>query len=155
MATGILFFYAGLTQNLSQIYDCERKVVNYTCVVNSTLVQWIAEPFISATGDPLFISSTSVNIPAIENDDGNVIIQLERFDGSPFTTRMQVISNLSDTFNVVCVDVDNNSSTSREHSSSMLLLALILTPVKFSPPGFSSVHCVSRVENPDMILERV
>ena len=110
-----------MTQNpiLTQDYICEEGVVRYKCIVNSTLLQWIVEPIINATGSPVFFSSTSNStVPPFQDDGGNVVIEVKRIDDDPLTATLDIKSNLSGTFDVVCIDFVSMSNESEQHSPS-------------------------------------
>ena len=115
------FIFPGVTQNpiLTQDYICEEGVVRYKCIVNSTDLQWIVEPIINATGMPVFISSTSdATVPPFQDDGGNVVIEVKRIDDDPLTATLDIKSNLSGTFDVVCIDFVSMSNESEQHSPS-------------------------------------
>ena len=115
------FIFPGVTQNpiLTQDYICEEGVARYKCIVNSTLLQWIVEPIINATGSPVFFSSASNStVPPFQDDGGNVVIEVKRIDDDPLTATLDIKSNLSETFDVVCIDFVSKSNESEQHSPS-------------------------------------
>ena len=122
------FIFPGVTQNpiLTQDYICEEGVVRYTCVVNSTLLQWIVEPIINATEGQLFITSTSGSVLPFRDDGGNVVIDVERIEDDPLTTTLNIKSNLNGILDVECRDFLLNSSDSKQHSRSKYMCSVII-----------------------------
>lgn len=113
------FCIAGVAQNpmFTPEYICQDKIIQYRCVLNSPLVQLIAEPLISATGTPLVIdSSVDVPIPDVLDSSGNSIIKVKQICEDPFTITMAISTSLSEISQVTCVDIGIGTNTSLEHT---------------------------------------
>lgn len=109
----------GVAQNpmFTPEYICQDKIIQYRCVLNSPLVQLIAEPLISATGTPLVIdSSVDVPIPDVLDSSGNSIIKVKQICEDPFTITMAISTSLSEISQVTCVDIGIGTNTSLEHT---------------------------------------
>jgi hypothetical protein len=81
--------------------------------VNSTQVQWVAEPFINATGYPVVLTNTG-SICRHELPDITVV-QLN--SAIPFRTAMLVNGNIQQSINVTCRDITTGESSAEMYQS--------------------------------------
>lgn len=98
-------------------YNCAARSVQYNCTVNSAVVQWIAEPFIPAIGNPLVIDSGTGggNSEEFMGDNGDVIITVQQLCEEPFLTTMMISVNLLDNVTVTCMDIDTGIGASSDY----------------------------------------
>lgn len=108
-----------ITRLSDNMFTCQNESLQFECIVNSSRVQWVAEPFINATGSPVaFNSESSSRRFEILQDDSTIISVVQLNSLVPFRTSMMVSGKLLGTVNVTCIDlIRNRESQSVEYRS--------------------------------------
>ena len=107
-----------LTPSSLNNVTCQSESKEYVCTDASTLVQWIAAPFVNATGSPVVFDSTvNPGTFQIQGSSGDIVIRVRQISGSPHVTAMTVSGNVLQRLSIVCIDRINGLNSSKDYIS--------------------------------------
>ena len=95
-------------------YNCSSGAAQYICLLPTTsLVHWIAEPFIPRNGTSQIVLPPSIK-PYFVRGNGN--LRVEHLCENPFISRLTVQPSVSQSVTIICEDFDTKENSRLEYN---------------------------------------